>query len=242
MNATGGKRRFPMREAYTFAEANGIADEAKKIREMEIEWDRSYTTTVRRGFLLREFERRRLLPQFIAQSWPVGNTPEGGAERRRCLRIADEYEAFLQGREAEDTQEGDSVETTPLEFALEAHLRDFLAKNLDQIEAGLHLYEAKGAMGVEFPVDGGRIDLLALDKHGKFVVIELKLSQGRNKALGQLLYYMGWVDQKLGNGPCRGIVIANEISDALVVAISRTPGVTLSRYRMKFFIERVGSA
>lgn len=234
-------KTFPIREAYVFAAANSLANEAAKIREMEIEWDRSYNTSVRRGFLLREFERRNLLSKFIAESWPLGDSPQGAAERRRYLRLADEYDAFLKGHEPADAPEEDSAAETSLEFALEAHLRDFLAKNLDQIEPGLRLYQANGVTGVEFNVDGGRIDLLAIDKLGKFVVIELKLSQGRNKALGQLLYYMGWVDQKLGGGPCRGIVIASEIADELVVAISRTPGVSLSRYRMKFSIEKVGA-
>ncbi len=67
----------------------------------------------------------------------------------------------------------------------------------------------------------------------------MKLSQGRNKALGQLLYYMGWVDKTLGNGPCRGVIIASEIADDLVMAVARAPGVTLSRYRMNFAIEKV---
>ena len=49
------------------------------------------------------------------------------------------------------------------------------------------MYDSPKRTGVEFPVEGGRIDLLAVDRNGKFVVIELKLSQGRNKTLGQLL-------------------------------------------------------
>jgi RecB family endonuclease NucS len=102
------------------------------------------------------------------------------------------------GGHAPDEPEGEAAEETTLEFALEAHLRDFLAKNLGHIEPGLRLYEGNGRTGIEYPLEGGRIDLLAVDQSQKYVVIELKLSQGRNKALGQLLYYMGWVDQNLG--------------------------------------------
>ena len=85
-------------------------------------------------------------------------------------------------------------------------------------------------------------DLFAVDRAEKFVVIELKLSQGRNKTLGQLLYYMGWVDQHLGNGPCRGIIIASEITEELSVAVARVPGVQLAKYRMSFAIEPLGAA
>jgi endonuclease len=122
-------------------------------------------------------------------------------------------------------------------FALEAHLRDFLAKNPNLIESGLKIFRSEEYDGVEYPVDNGRIDLLAIDREDRFVVVELKLSQGRNKALGQLLYYMGWVDQHLGNGPCRGLIIGSEITDELAVAASRVPGVRLAKYRMNFSIE-----
>ena len=80
-----------------------------------------------------------------------------------------------------------------------------------------------------------------VDRNGQYVVVELKLSQGRNKALGQLLYYMGWVDQNLGHRPCRGLIIASDISDELSIAVSRAAGVRLAKYRMTFSIELIGS-
>jgi RecB family endonuclease NucS len=91
--------------------------------------------------------------------------------------------------------------------------------------------------GVEYPITGGRIDLLAKGKDGRFVVIELKLSRGRNKTLGQILHYMGWVDQELGNGPCRGYIVANEIPADLRLAVNRVPGVKLAEYKLSFAIQ-----
>src|ERR1035437_4359958 len=108
-------------------------------------------------------------------------------------------------------------------------------------ETGLRLYASEERNGIEFPVDGGRIDLLAVDRNGKFVAIELKLSQGRNKSLGQLLYYsMGWVDRHLGEGPCRGFIIASDITEELSIAVARVPGVRLANYRMSFAVELMG--
>ena len=85
----------------------------------------------------------------------------------------------------------------------------------------------------------GRIDLLAKGKDGKFVVIELKLSRGRNKTLGQILHYMGWADKELGNAPCRGYIVANSIPDDLRLAVSRVPGVKLAEYKLSFSIKPV---
>ncbi len=115
----------------------------------------------------------------------------------------------------------------------------FLAKNLGLIEKKLTLDASADQKGIEFPVDVGRIDLLAVDSNGKFVVIELKLSHGRQKALGQLLYYMTWVDEHFGKGPCRGIIVASEISDALRASIKRVPGVSVAKYNMSFSIEPI---
>jgi hypothetical protein len=121
------------------------------------------------------FEKHGVFDAFKKEHWSFGNTPAGEKRRLHFLRIKAMYEAFLAGRGLEhpvESGEESSDAEQALEFAVEAHLRDFLAKNLDRIETGLRLYES----GVEFVVDGGRIDLLAVDRNEKFVVIELKLS------------------------------------------------------------------
>lgn len=237
-----GKMRFPLREAYAFASENGLAEEVSEIREMDIEWDRGYTSTVRRSRVIRLFQQHNLMPQFVERYWPFGATSGGEAERRRCLRVGEQYDSFLSGKIPDEEPDVDEAASASFEFALEAHLRDFLAKNLEEIEPGLRLCQNDGHSGVEFVIDGGRIDLLAVDAAERFVVIELKLSQGRNKALGQLLYYMGWIDRHLGKAPCRGIIIASDIAEELAIAVSRVSGVSLFRYKMNFSIEPAGGS
>jgi hypothetical protein len=229
---------FPLTEAYRFSESHGLERESIAIREMPIEWTRSYTTGVRKGRMIKLLKEKNLLIPFVEQLWPYGNSPRGQTLVRRHIRIWDEYKKFRNGDKDSNEDEAEDAPST-LKFALEAHLRDFLAKNLERIEVGLKLYENDGNDGIEFAAGDGRIDLLAVDQTGKFVVIELKLSLGRQKTLGQLLYYMGWVDEHLGNGPCRGLIVASEISEGLKVAVSRTPGVILAQYNMAFSVARV---
>jgi hypothetical protein len=199
-------KTLSLKAAYAFGAAHGLEREVNDIREMVIEWDSSYTSSLRRGYVVALFEKHGIFDAFKKGHWSSGNTSSGEKQRLRSLRIKAQYEAFLAGRGPEPAAEngGDALSDTEqeqaMEFALEAHLRDFLAKNLDRVEPGLRLYDSQEHNGIEFAVDGGRIDLLAVDRNEKFVVIELKLSQGRNKALGQLLYYMGWVDKHLGGG------------------------------------------
>ena len=59
-------------------------------------------------------------------------------------------------------------EEPPSQFAYEADLRNYLAKNLGLLEPGLALYEEEGIKGIEFPAGGRFIDILALDSKNIF--------------------------------------------------------------------------
>jgi Endonuclease NucS len=229
-----------LREAYAFGAEHGLQHEVDDIRNMVIEWDRSYTSSLRRGYIVELFEKHGIFEDFKASHWAYGNTPSGATRQGRYLRIKQEYENFLAGRGPDGPDDGEPEDDeSGQQFAAESDLRDFLANNPACIEPGLSLYRIGDRSGVEFPVENGYIDILAVDREGRFVVIELKVGRGRNKAVGQLLYYMGWVDKNLGKGSCRGMIIAKEIPDDLMLAVQRAPGVSVSRYHLSVSVELV---
>lgn len=136
----------------------------------------------------------------------------------------------------------DPVEVqSPSEFAYESDLRDFLAKNLSHIEPGLQLYQDDGITGIEFPVGGRFIDILAVDAQNNFVVIELKVSRGYDRVIGQLLRYMAWIEKhhaESGQG-VRGIIAARSISEDLQLACSYLPNVALYEYELAVTLRKV---
>lgn len=142
--------------------------------------------------------------------------------------------------DVEDEDEELEAGAAAREFAFERDLRNYLSKNLDSLEAGLRLYEDEGLTGVEFPVGGRYIDILAVDAQGEFVVIELKVSRGYDRAVGQLLRYMGWVEKNLArDNKVRGMIVANEITEDLKLAASRVAGVRLFEYGILFNLNPV---
>lgn len=127
------------------------------------------------------------------------------------------------------------------EFAYESDLRDYLAKNLQVIEPGLRLYEEEGITGVEFPVGGRFIDILTVDCNGNCVVIELKVSRGYDRVIGQLLRYMAWIqkNQAEPEQKVRGIIVAREISEDLILACSLMPNVELFEYELSLTLKQI---
>lgn len=146
---------------------------------------------------------------------------------------------YVNNLENTDTTEEDEKEecTDTSQFAYESHLRDFLKNNLHVIEAGLKLYrdeEDETITGVEFDAGGRKIDILAIDKDDNFVVIELKISKGHEKVIGQILLYRGWVRKNLASDKIiRGIIIAKIITEDLKLAASETKDIELFEYDLK---------
>jgi hypothetical protein len=127
-------------------------------------------------------------------------------------------------------------------FPIEANLRDFLIQNLKTVRnLNLQLFvDEQGRDGKEYPTAVGPIDILARDERGNFYVFELKLSKGPDKALGQILRYMGWIKKEMAKDKAvKGIIVANKMDDKIKYAVSVTPDVSLYEYELKFEVRQL---
>jgi hypothetical protein len=234
------KGQFSIYPLYAFGAAHGLEKEVNSIRDMDIEWDSSYSTSVRKGYILELFEKHGILDEFRAKH-PIWGSPPGDKERQRVLRIKDRYQAFLAGSAPAVMPE---QEVEELLFPLESHLRDFIAANISNIKLHgltLHLYrDSSGRDGIEYPTDVGPIDVLAVDSNGNLVVFELKLSKGPDRAVGQALRYMGWVRMHLAASKnVSGVIVAHEIGEKLKYAVSVSPSITVFEYKLRFELNQV---
>ena len=96
------QRTISLREAYAFAISKGLSEEVAEIRGMEIEWDRSYTSSVRRGFVVRLLQETNNFEEFIEKCWQVGKSSWGESKIRRLLRLAADYETYLSNNNPEE--------------------------------------------------------------------------------------------------------------------------------------------
>lgn len=137
--------------------------------------------------------------------------------------------------------EATEAEASSSEFAYEHDLRDYLARNLHILEPSLRLYSDEGITGIEFPAGGRFIDILAVDKDGGYVVVELKVSRGYDRVVGQLLRYVNWIKRHHAEPGqnVRGIIVAKDIGEDLRLACAELPGVTLYEYTLSVSVQRV---
>lgn len=131
------------------------------------------------------------------------------------------------------------------EFALEAHLEEFMDSNWHRIRFPYRLsrYQAEDQTDRQFPAGQWSIDFLCLDQDSdEFVVIELKRGKSSDAAVGQVLRYIGWVEENLCDAgqSAKGIIIAREIDDAMKYAVRGLPHVDVMTYKVDFELHTQG--
>ena len=113
-------------------------------------------------------------------------------------------------------------------MGLERDLQAALRSKIEQLDPGLTVIDG----GAERSVDSGFIDITARDSSGATVVIELKAGVAGQKAVAQILSYMGDVAEE--DSDVRGILVASGF-DAKALAASRmVPSLILRKYSVRF--------
>jgi hypothetical protein len=133
-------------------------------------------------------------------------------------------------------------------FGLERHLHDFLYDNWDQTELGQdwQIYSEPGDedAGYEYNCAVGRIDILAKHRRErKWLVIELKRGDSSDAVVGQVLRYIGWVQEHLAEPgeEVRGLIIAHAADDTLRYAVKPVPHLELRLYEVEFRLKGIGA-
>jgi restriction system protein len=128
----------------------------------------------------------------------------------------------------------------PSTFAMEKHLEDFLVLNWGQTDFSKEydIYEEDGERaGQQYPTDTGPIDILAISKNKKeLLVVELKKGRASDYVVGQIQRYMGYVMEELAENDqvVRGAIIALEDDLRIRRALKAAQNIDFYRYQVSF--------
>ena len=154
-------------------------------------------------------------------------------------------EAIIAGRKAPQLTIADETIEDPSVFALEKHLEDFLVANWPHTPLGKthDIYSEEGEIiGQQYPSDTGPIDILAVSKDGKeLLVVELKKGRASDNVIGQVQRYMGYVLSELAEDgqTVRGAIIALEQDKRIEQALKVAPNIDFYRYNVRFDLHKV---
>ncbi len=155
-------------------------------------------------------------------------------------QYVEEIEKLIGGESAPSLIATDETVEDPAVFALEKHLEDFLVKNWLNTELGqkYNIYEEDDELvGQQYPSDTGPIDILAISKDNKeLLVVELKRGRASDTVVGQIQRYMGYVLDELAepDQTVKGIIIALEDDLRLHRALKVTQNIEFYRYQVNF--------
>ena len=155
-------------------------------------------------------------------------------------KYAAELKTLIDGKETVEHLEPDEVLEDPTAFALEKHLEHFLVENWSKTELGAtyDIYTEDGQLvGQQYPSDTGPIDILAISKDKKtLLVVELKRGRASDRVVGQIQRYMGYVKDELAEADqqVKGVIIALEDDLRIRRALSVAQNIEFYRYQLSF--------
>ncbi len=159
-------------------------------------------------------------------------------------KYASELENLLSGNHPQAIIATDETIEDPSVFGLEKHLEEFLVQNWGSTDLGKHydIYkEEDEIVGQQYPTDTGPIDILAISKDKKILlVVELKKGRVSDAVVGQCQRYMGYVKEELAedNQEVRGVIIGFEDDIKIQRALSVAQNIDFYTYKINFRLEK----
>ncbi len=159
-------------------------------------------------------------------------------------KYAEEIESLISGARPPSIISTDSTIEDPSVFALEKHLEDFLVQNWHHTALGKNydIFEEDGEIvGKQYPSDTGPIDIFAISKDKKeLLIVELKKGRASDAVVGQIQRYMGYVKEELAESGqnVKGAIIAFDDDIKIHRALSVANNIDFYTYKIDFKLEK----
>ena len=159
-------------------------------------------------------------------------------------KYMEEIQNLIGDTKSQSIMSKDSEIESPSEFVMEEHLETFLEKNWSQTELSkkYDIYQDGEFSGRQFRTDTGPIDILAVSKCGKeLLVIELKKGKASDRVVGQIQRYMGYIKDEVAEEgqTVKGVIIAFGDDTSIKRALSVTNNIDFYSYEIFFTLKKI---
>ena len=134
-----------------------------------------------------------------------------------------------------DDEDLDYIESSN-NFSYEKDLKTSMVSQISELFPEYKIY-GENNEGVEYLIEGKKIDILLEKSDGSLFAIELKSGTANYKVFGQLSMYLGLLMDKFPEKEIRGCIVAGEIDNTLKSATKTTKIVVLKTYKMKLELQ-----
>lgn len=122
-------------------------------------------------------------------------------------------------------------------LSYERDLQSSMILQIDSLFPDYQIYGGETLEGVEFAINGKRIDILLEHRENKeLLAIELKAGIGDFKVFGQIAMYLGLLEERFPDRNCSGVVVCGQIDETLSLACKMSNRVSLKKYEMQLVL------
>tara|TARA_R110000744_G_scaffold149756_2_gene262926 strand:+ start:423 stop:1178 length:756 start_codon:yes stop_codon:yes gene_type:complete len=143
--------------------------------------------------------------------------------------------SLLNEKEFADNEDFDYIENSN-NFSYEKDLKTSMVSQITELFPEHKIY-GENNEGIEYLIEGKKIDILLEKNDGSLFAIELKSGTANYKVFGQLSMYLGLLMDKFPEKTIRGCIVAGEIDNTLKSATKTTELVMLKTYKMKLELQ-----
>ncbi|WP_194439541.1 endonuclease NucS domain-containing protein [Vibrio fluminensis] len=134
----------------------------------------------------------------------------------------------------EDEEEPiNSDDNTVFNFSYERDLQSSMILQVESLFPGYQIYGEGTLEGVEYCINGKRIDLLLEHQVSKeLLAVELKAGTADFKVFGQIAMYLALLAEKFPETESKGVIVCGEVDYSLAMACKMSDKVSLKTYEM----------
>ena len=137
---------------------------------------------------------------------------------------------IIQNEDQDDLDLEYSVENN--NFSYERDLKNSMVFQIHELFPDYKIY-GENNEGIEYLIEGKRIDILLENNQGGLLAIELKSGVANYKVFGQISMYLGLLMEQFPDREIKGCIVAGEIDSTLQNASKMTDRISLKTYIMK---------